>query len=691
MIQKLQDTTCTLSSAALTEPIVLCAADDRYVRPLAVTLQSAVQHLGVNCLLKAIVLDGGISAENWVGLKETLAELPIEIYTIRPDLEVVRDLGISHHITHTAYLRLLAGRMLPETIERVIYLDSDLLVCDDLMQLWQLPMDEKYAWAVPDIACPFIDARRADCNLRKSSVYLSSLSPIRNWQKLGLDASAFYFNSGVMVLNIKRMREEKTEEKLLSCLRENAKYVWCWDQYALNVVFAGQWNPLPLRWNQGAHLHAFPDETCSPLNADDFIEARDNPAIIHFTTEWKPWDAGSRHPLRELFYRQLDQTAWNGWRPEVPAFSVKKLWQDFATGVVKHTVAGYRRISVGLTPGLSHRSAAKLNSVMDRTAEKRQRSAEQDSNQLDEDDRGACQARLTLFTIPKPFDGQTNIFQRNAIASWKQLEPFVDIVLIGDEHGTAEVADEFGVHHLPNMKRNQFGTPIVSSAFSLVREYSTAPYLAWCNADIILFEDFVQAIGRLIDCPDTVRTYQNSMTTTGAGSKNFLAIGRRTEIELNRLVDFDSQDAIENLKSQSRRTGRLGPIVCKEFFVFPNGLYSHIPDFAVGRGNWDNWMVHQAKKMGVPVVSVSDCVMALHPTHNYSHVAGGRWNCYVSGAEARQNQQLASRRYLISGSTCDFRLNSNSIRPSRMKSMHGEFWSDFPRFTRMLLNLFGMR
>ncbi len=690
MIQKLQDTTNAFSSAALTEPIVLCAADDRYVRPLAVTLHSAAQKLGANCQLKVIVLDGGISAENWVGLKETLAELPIRIFTIRPGLEAVRDLGISHHITHTAYLRLLAGRVLPESIDRVIYLDSDLLICDDLSQLWQLPLDGKFALAVPDIACPFVDTRHADCNLRRSGAYLSSLSPIRNWQKLGLDASAFYFNSGVMVLNINRMRKEKIEEKLLSCLRENSKHVWCWDQYALNVVFAGQWNPLPLRWNQGTHFYDFPDETHSPLNAHEFLEARDHPAIIHFTTEWKPWDYGNQHPLRERFFQQLDQTAWSGWRPEKPAFNVKRVWQDFATGVVTHCVTGFRRIAVGLTPGLSHRPAADLVSVMDRTARTRLFANQPGKRQL-EACRDASKAQLTLFTIPKPFVGQANIFQRNALASWKQLEPFVEIVLIGDEPGTAEVAEEFAVQHLSNVRKNELDTPLVSSAFTLVQEYSKAPFLAWCNADVILFEDFVRAIERLIDCSETVKTIQKSLTTMGTGSRDFLAIGQRTEVRLNQLVDFDSPDAVENLKRESRSSGRLGPIVCKEFFVFPKGLYSQIPDFAVGRGNWDNWIVHQAKEMGVPVVSVSECVLALHPRHDYSHLVGGRLNCYVNGVEARQNQKLAHGRHLISGSTCDFRLNANSIRPSRMRSVHGEFWSDFPTFTRLLLNFVGMR
>lgn len=345
MIQQLQHQSNTVSSASLAEPVVLCAADDNYVRPLAVTLQSAAQNLRAGNKLQVIVLDGGISDENWIGLKETMADLPIELFSIRPDVSEVADLATSHHITHSAYLRLLAGRLLPESVEKAIYLDSDLLVCDDLSELWEIPLDGQLALAVPDIACPYVDARRVDCNFAKSSPYMATISPIPNWQQLGLSPDEPYFNSGVMVLNVSRMREENLEHALIQCLRTNQRHVWCWDQYALNVVFAGQWNPLPLKWNQGAHLFEFPSNDHCPIDQDEFEAARTNPSIIHYTTEWKPWRFGNRHPLKHKYFEQLDQTAWSGWRPVKPDFSFAMAWQEFATEFVKRWTIGYRKLT----------------------------------------------------------------------------------------------------------------------------------------------------------------------------------------------------------------------------------------------------------------------------------------------------------------------------------------------------------
>ncbi len=167
-----------------TDPIVLCAADDNYAKPLAVTLHSAASHLKRGLSLNVLLLDGGISEENWHGLKETFVDLPIHLQVMRPDVSQVNDLVTSHHITHTAYFRLLAAKLLPDTIDKVIYLDSDVLVQDDLSELWEQELGNHYCLAVPDIACPFVDARHANSNFRKSIPYLATLAPIRNWRSV---------------------------------------------------------------------------------------------------------------------------------------------------------------------------------------------------------------------------------------------------------------------------------------------------------------------------------------------------------------------------------------------------------------------------------------------------------------------------------------------------------------------------
>lgn len=328
-----------------TDPVVLCAADERYALPLAVTLMTAGERLQAGHELQVYLVNNGLSEQSLEMLKETLANLPIRFRPLpRPDV-AIDDLGISHHISRTAYLRLFAERWLPADVEQVVYLDSDLLVEESLTELWNQPLGERYCLAVPDIACPFIDSRKVRDNFRRFAPYLAVYEPIRNYRELGLDGRGYYFNSGVMLLNLRKWREEQLGQRLLDSLRQNRPHVWCWDQYALNAVLAGNWGVLPWRWNVGSHLFEYPDEEHGPLPADEFREMRERPAIIHFTTEFKPWDYGNQHPWRKRFFQAVDRTAWRGWRPANPGFSLKRWWNGQAVHWCRQATIGWRKLT----------------------------------------------------------------------------------------------------------------------------------------------------------------------------------------------------------------------------------------------------------------------------------------------------------------------------------------------------------
>ena len=87
---------------------------------------------------------------------------------------------------------------------------------------------------------------------------------------------------------------------------------------------------------------------------------------------------------------------------------------------------------------------------------------------------------LTIFSAPKPFtDPHINMIQRNALQSWQHLSDDVEVILIGDEEGLADVANEYKMRHLPNVARNEWGTPLVSSIFGLAREASQSPLMSY--------------------------------------------------------------------------------------------------------------------------------------------------------------------------------------------------------------------
>ncbi|HMP79870.1 MAG TPA: glycosyltransferase family 8 protein [Pirellulaceae bacterium] len=332
------------------DPVVLCTTDERYAMPLAVTLSSAAEQLPVGRSMCVYLVDAGLSSESRHQLHASLAPHPVELNFVPADAAELGGLSISHHISHTAYLRLLADRWLPSDLQRVIYLDSDLLVRDSLTELWSAELGDHAVLAVPDIACPFVNARFGCRNYRKASPYLACLSPVQNHRQLGLAADSLYFNSGVMVMNLDRWRRERLGEQMLECLRANREHIWCWDQYALNVVLAGRWGRLPLRWNVGTHAFEYPSLACAPLEQAEFAESLQRPAVFHFTTEFKPWLYRSNHPLREQFFAALDQTAWRGWRPEKPHFNLSRWWQRQAVRIAKRWTISYRKLAAWRVP-----------------------------------------------------------------------------------------------------------------------------------------------------------------------------------------------------------------------------------------------------------------------------------------------------------------------------------------------------
>src|SRR5262245_26252350 len=98
---------------------------------------------------------------------------------------------------------------------------------------------------------------------------------------------------------------------------------------------------------------------------------------------------------------------------------------------------------------------------------------------------------ITLFSAPKPFTNpHIALIQSNAIKSWTLL-PDVEVILLGEEPGLAEAAQDLGVKHISNVKCNDSGTPLISSMFQLARENSHSDLLCIINADMILMSDFV--------------------------------------------------------------------------------------------------------------------------------------------------------------------------------------------------------
>lgn len=306
------------------DPVVVCGADEGFAMPLAVTIASAIINCGPGRRLSFFVLDGGLSRLSAKRIASQGEAHGVAIHLLQPDMSAIGKLPVSGHVNLCTYLRLLMGRMLPQSIRRAIYLDADVMVRADLGKLWETPLEGMHCKAAQELSAPVMDARIGLPSFRRCARYLSTLRPIPNYLQFGLSPMQKYFNAGVLLVDLARWRADGLDDKLLKCLHDNRRHVRWWDQYALNVVLAGKWGELDCRWNQTSRIHEVPSWTRSPLEREDFERLRRDPYIVHFNSRRKPWQPGCGHPFREEFLRYVDMTPWSGFRPQSPVWSFRR-------------------------------------------------------------------------------------------------------------------------------------------------------------------------------------------------------------------------------------------------------------------------------------------------------------------------------------------------------------------------------
>jgi lipopolysaccharide biosynthesis glycosyltransferase len=281
----------------MANPIAIaCGIDGNYAVPLAATIRSVLAHLSPGQPVTFYILDGGVSPADRKRLQATAACEGASLVWVRPSHDQLSDLPPMRGMSLPTYYRLLLDELLPVSVTKVIWLDSDLLVVHDLAELDAIDLGSHAVLAAQDMVIP----------------YVSDPLGVADWRELGLAPDLPLFNAGVMVINLDLWRKEKLGAQLLDYVHRHTATIALHDQEALNAVLAGRWAPLDERWNCIASVAGRNFFKESPSHT---VHSGDEAWILHFAGDWKPWTLPyGRHPY-ELFYRYLDQTPWAGWRP----------------------------------------------------------------------------------------------------------------------------------------------------------------------------------------------------------------------------------------------------------------------------------------------------------------------------------------------------------------------------------------
>ncbi len=272
---------------------------------------------------------------------------------------------------------------------------------------------------------------------------------------------------------------------------------------------------------------------------------------------------------------------------------------------------------------------------------------------------------ITFFSAPKPFtDPHIAMIQCNALRSWTLL-PDVEVILLGEEAGLAEAARGFGVKHIPQVKCNDNGTPLISSMFQLARENSQSDLLCIINADMILMPDFVKAAME----SDSLLSISQKQAS---GLQRYVLLSQRWDLDVTQPIEF-IEGWEDRLSSMVHRQGSLHRPAGSDYFLFPRSCYSDVPDFTIGRAGWDNWMIYKARREKWPVIDCTPSVTIIHQGHDYSHLPGGK--PHYEHPDTNENIRLAGGqaniRYTVLDATHQL-VDGKLIRPQMT----------YPRFMR---------
>lgn len=285
---------------------VVFASDNVLALPLGVAIASVLNNRKPETQLDIHVLSCGITAENRKKIAsqfQTGTDQLIWHEIGGADMKLLQDLFTASNRPYppAAYARLLIGRLL-KSVNRAIYLDTDVVVATDLRPLWETPFDGATLLGVRDLP-------DSNAHLRRLRAIVSA----EDVAKYGLDQEGIYFQSGVLVFDLDAFRSSGFDE-LIDCLYRYPDLTFP-DNDALNIVFRKRFKILDPRWNQMASVYWYKSAEESPYPSPLFDDLLHAPFVIHYSGRPKPWEEGCTHPLVDQWHKALQKSAWRRWKP----------------------------------------------------------------------------------------------------------------------------------------------------------------------------------------------------------------------------------------------------------------------------------------------------------------------------------------------------------------------------------------
>jgi len=262
---------------------VVLVCDNNYVVLLAALLKSIEMNHKDDSIIDVYIVDDQIQKKNKAKIEQSLALKKMNLIWLKMNSIIPKDIQlpiVNNGYPINTYIRLLIPYFIPKEIEKVIFMDVDMIMIDDISNLLKIDIGDYVIGAASD---------------SMGEMVTTIGNKIENYKELGLDPNEGYFNAGLQIINTKKWLEQDITIKTISVINENKKYAYLGDQYGLNVALVGNWYEIDRLWN------------CFSVNDDP------NPKVIHYFHR-KPIFKSYAYNYKEEFYYYLDQTKWKGFK-----------------------------------------------------------------------------------------------------------------------------------------------------------------------------------------------------------------------------------------------------------------------------------------------------------------------------------------------------------------------------------------
>lgn len=260
---------------------IVLAPDNNYVEHACATITSILHNTNHLNKIAINIIDQDLTIENKQYISNLCRKYVVEVNFKPIDKTLLTNAVVSGHISEATYYRILSPSVFEKDMNYFLYLDCDIIVRDDITKLFEYNIGNKIIGAI----------RNYEFKEHLKIINLPMDTP--------------YFNAGVLLINKRLWEQFDITNKVVKYINTNPEKLSLWDQDALNAILYKDWYELPLRWNVRTQMFNFSYELAGAKDEEEFNELLQNPSLIHFTTNLKPWNYFSKHLYKHEYEEYL--------------------------------------------------------------------------------------------------------------------------------------------------------------------------------------------------------------------------------------------------------------------------------------------------------------------------------------------------------------------------------------------------